>query len=411
MGSATCVPDAPPLVREALRFRRTVQRPADLVATFRDSGVYLECATDPPAVPVVHVAGAPWLPVFSDLRYFADYRRRRGEGDRAAEYLVLTGARLLDGYLPGMPQGTNVLLDPLQEHAVALHGITPESIRATEGFTESAQAMQRYRDVLAWAQRQAKQARADVEPCREPGTARSQASIDAAKGQVEDAAKDLVKTLLLTAEKAPSQQYGETIGGLVSGTLSAGKAFIGAGIDSFAEDPSGFVGQLAGGEGAVGHRVPVQRSDERSPRAPDSQALRAVIPAPGMPYPQGVPVTRQVILFGDRPFPADARWWVDGESVVLEIAATARTFRSRGENLFRAMLDIRLNQLEPNGLVLVAAGARYDVWSAPEGHFPGPHGSVHDSSESVDLLATVEKSDIAHVVPVRDQLDFHDRHA
>ncbi|MEV0086489.1 hypothetical protein [Saccharopolyspora sp. NPDC050642] len=258
MGSATCVPDAPPLVREALRFRRTVQRPADLVATFRRSGVYLEYASDPPAVPVVHVAETPWLPVFSDLRYFAEYRRRRGEGDRA-EYLALTGARLLDGYLPGLPQGTNVLLDPLQEHAVALNGIAPESLRATDGFTESARAMQRYRDVLAWAQRQAERARADgetTEPCR----GQAQASIDSAKDRVEDAAKNLVKTLLLTADKAPAQQYGETIGGLVSGTLSAEKAFVGAGIGSFTEDPAGFVGQLAGS--GLGQRVPVQRSDK-----------------------------------------------------------------------------------------------------------------------------------------------------
>ncbi|MEV6232934.1 hypothetical protein AB0L88_34225 [Saccharopolyspora shandongensis] len=400
MGSATCVPDGPPLVREALRFRRTVQRPADLVATFRRSGVYLECASDPPAVPVVHVAEAPWLPVFSDLRYFAEYRRRRGEGDRA-EYLVLTGARLLDGYLPGLPQGTNVLLDPLQEHAVALHGITPESLRATDDFTESARAMQRYRDVLAWAQRQAERARADVEqagaaePRPDPGTAHDQAraSIDSAKDQVEDAAKNLVKTLLLASDKAPSQQYGETIGGLVSGTLSAAKAFVGA---SFTEDPAGFVGQLTGGQ-----RVPAQRS----PSAGRREAHRAPTP-----YPQGVPVTRQVLLLGDRAAHADARWWVDGGSVVLEISTAARTFRSRGENLFAALLDIRLNQLEPEGLSLATAGSRHDVWSAPGGRFPGQHGSAHGSGESVDLLAAVDEADLDRVVPVRDQLAFRRRH-
>ncbi|MEV0049701.1 hypothetical protein AB0H34_04280 [Saccharopolyspora shandongensis] len=236
-----------------------MQRPADLVATFRLSGVYLEYASDPPAVPVVHVAEAPWLPVFSDLRYFAEYRRRRGEGDQA-EYLVLTGARLLDGYLPGLPQGTNVLLDPLQEHAVALHGITPDSLRATDGFTESARAMQRYRDVLAWAQ--AEQARTDAETI-EPRRGQARASIDSAKDRVEDAAKNLVKTLLLTADKAPAQQYSETIGGLVSGTLSAEKAFVGAGIGSFTEDPAGFVGQLAGASTADQSSVDSPKSRSR----------------------------------------------------------------------------------------------------------------------------------------------------
>ncbi|MEV5541083.1 hypothetical protein AB0L13_29985 [Saccharopolyspora shandongensis] len=131
MSSLASVADAPPLVREALRFRRSMRRPEDLVATFRRADVCLECVSAPPTVPVVHVDGIPWLPVFSDLRYFSEYRRQRGEGDLAAEYLVLTGARLLDGYLPGMPQGTSLLLDPLQEHSVtlpALRGILAESI-------------------------------------------------------------------------------------------------------------------------------------------------------------------------------------------------------------------------------------------------------------------------------------------
>ncbi|MER6991821.1 hypothetical protein ABT337_25770 [Saccharopolyspora hirsuta] len=122
--------DHPPIVREALRFRRTLERPEDLVATFRSAGVYLECMSEPPTVPVVHVDDVPWLPVFSDLSFLARYRLQRGETGEV-EYLLLTGARLLDGYLPGMPPGTGVLLDPAQEHCVALpalRGITPSSI-------------------------------------------------------------------------------------------------------------------------------------------------------------------------------------------------------------------------------------------------------------------------------------------
>ncbi|GAA0505800.1 hypothetical protein GCM10011581_32070 [Saccharopolyspora subtropica] len=122
--------DEPPIVREALRFRRTLERPEDLVATFRSAGVYLECTTEPPTVPVVQVDGVPWLPVFSDLRFLADYRSRRGETGEV-EYLQLTGARLLDTYLLGMPRGTSLLLDPAQEHTVALpalSGIAPTAI-------------------------------------------------------------------------------------------------------------------------------------------------------------------------------------------------------------------------------------------------------------------------------------------
>ncbi|RKT84833.1 hypothetical protein SAMN05421805_10123 [Saccharopolyspora antimicrobica] len=122
--------DRPPIVREALRFRRALERPEDLVATFRSAAVYLECVSEPPTVPVVQVDDVPWLPVFSDLRFLAEYRLQRGEAGEV-EYLLLAGARLLDSYLPGMPQGTSVLLDPAQAHSVALpalHGITPASV-------------------------------------------------------------------------------------------------------------------------------------------------------------------------------------------------------------------------------------------------------------------------------------------
>jgi hypothetical protein len=155
MSSAALILDAPPIVREALRFRRILARPADLVATFRSAGVYLECVTDPPTVPVVKVDGIPWLPVFSDLRFLAQYREARGE-DGEVEYLLLAGARLLDGYLPGMPQGTSVLLDPLQDHAVALpalRGILPDSIavdRAHPGRPVAAQSPYETPVMRAW---------------------------------------------------------------------------------------------------------------------------------------------------------------------------------------------------------------------------------------------------------------------
>ncbi|WP_344685057.1 hypothetical protein [Saccharopolyspora taberi] len=121
----------PFIVREACRFRRTLQRPEDLVATFRGTGVHLECVSDPPAIPVIDIDGVPWLPVFSDLAHLAAFLLGRGEAGSPAEHLLISGGRLLDLYLPGMPAGTTVILDPLQPHAVVLPpltGIVPESI-------------------------------------------------------------------------------------------------------------------------------------------------------------------------------------------------------------------------------------------------------------------------------------------
>ncbi|KAA5829221.1 hypothetical protein ABT337_25755 [Saccharopolyspora hirsuta] len=137
-------------------------------------------------------------------------------------------------------------------------------------------------------------------------------------------------------------------------------------------------------------------------------------------FPQGVPVTRQVVLFGDRPdhpersaFTANAKWWVVGEEVFFEIATPSGTFRASSTNLFNAMMNVRLNHLEPNKLMLMTAGCRYDVWSTltPEGYFPGPRGTVHGTGESVDLLATVDQPNVDRVRLVRDQLKFHTQHA
>ncbi|MEU5845156.1 putative T7SS-secreted protein [Saccharopolyspora shandongensis] len=214
----------------------------------------------------------------------------------------------------------------------------PKWFRAADAFTESADALRQYREVLAWAQRQAEQACADIEradrqtaqaearyeqaadqgnatePFQDPGAAarnQAQASLDAAKEQVEEAAKRAAAALIKASEKAPPQpgpltmlasgvgdvfqnvaesygdfwkgsfdgaldmlqqartlnpfdpynmmhpqQYGENISQLAASTVAAGKAFIsdpigtgkamiGAGIDSFTKDPSGFVGRLA----------------------------------------------------------------------------------------------------------------------------------------------------------------------
>ena len=121
----------PPIVRESRRFRKSLHRPEDLVATFRTAALYIQCSTEDKMLPVVRVDGIPWLPVFSDLRFLAEYLTERGQGSEATDYLVMTGARLLDLYLAGMPRGTSVLLDPGQPHAVALPalvGFVPEDI-------------------------------------------------------------------------------------------------------------------------------------------------------------------------------------------------------------------------------------------------------------------------------------------
>ncbi|MFI0470781.1 putative T7SS-secreted protein [Saccharopolyspora sp. 5N102] len=108
----------------------------------------------------------------------------------------------------------------------------PKWFRAADAFTESADALRQYREVLAWAQRQAEQACADIEradrqtaqaeakyeqaadqgnatePFQDPGAAarnQAQASLDAAKEQVEEAAKKAASALIKASEKAPPQ--------------------------------------------------------------------------------------------------------------------------------------------------------------------------------------------------------------
>ncbi|RKT84831.1 hypothetical protein SAMN05421805_10121 [Saccharopolyspora antimicrobica] len=116
----------------------------------------------------------------------------------------------------------------------------PKWFRAADAFTDSAKALQQYRDTLAWAQRQAEQACADIEaaerqseralaqyeksdatgPFEDPGAAarqQAQAALDDAKKQVEEAAKKAAAVLLKAADEAPPQpglltQLGSALG-------------------------------------------------------------------------------------------------------------------------------------------------------------------------------------------------------
>ncbi|GAA0505820.1 putative T7SS-secreted protein [Saccharopolyspora thermophila] len=102
----------------------------------------------------------------------------------------------------------------------------PKWFRAADAFTEAAEALGQYRDVLAWAQQQAEKACADLAraekqteqaqaqheksgsstPFQDPAAAarnQAQATLDAAKEQVEQAAAKAASILLKAAEKAP----------------------------------------------------------------------------------------------------------------------------------------------------------------------------------------------------------------
>ncbi|QUH05367.1 hypothetical protein HUO13_35410 [Saccharopolyspora erythraea] len=126
-------------------------------------------------------------------------------------------------------------------------------------------------------------------------------------------------------------------------------------------------------------------------------------------------MTREVTVFRERPgtglcesLIAQARWWVQGRSVYLEVELPPHTYRSSGTSLFYAMLDLRQSRLEPEGLLLLTEGCRCDVWalSTPEQDFPGTRGIVLGTETTVDLLATVGERYVPRVGRVGDQLGF-----
>ncbi|MBF6508103.1 hypothetical protein IU422_10145 [Nocardia farcinica] len=118
----------------------------------------------------------------------------------------------------------------------------PKWFRAADAFTNSANALRQYRDTLAWAQRQAEQACADLEaaekqseralaqyensdatgPFEDPGAAarqQAQAALDDAKNQVEEAAKKAAGVLLKAADEAPPQPGPLTLLGSALGDI------------------------------------------------------------------------------------------------------------------------------------------------------------------------------------------------
>ncbi|MFD9703628.1 SseB family protein [Lentzea sp. NPDC059081] len=104
-------------VAHARRYRDGEGDPAAFVRAFRASTVYLR-RVDPLSLPVVTFEGLDWLAAFSSPGLLAQHVEARGEP--AADHLAVTGARLLDHYLPALPRRTGVVFDTGTAHMMTL---------------------------------------------------------------------------------------------------------------------------------------------------------------------------------------------------------------------------------------------------------------------------------------------------
>ncbi|MFD5828992.1 hypothetical protein [Lentzea sp. NPDC060358] len=104
-------------VVHARRYRGGEGDPEAFVRAFRASTVYLR-REDPLSLPVITFGGLDWLAVFSGPDLLREHVAQRGEP--AADYLAVTGERLLDHYLPALPGRTGVVFDTGTEHMMTL---------------------------------------------------------------------------------------------------------------------------------------------------------------------------------------------------------------------------------------------------------------------------------------------------
>lgn len=139
------------------------------------------------------------------------------------------------------------------------------------------------------------------------------------------------------------------------------------------------------------------------------------------PTPQGgAPVSRLVRVWAKHPETGepgalDARvtWQVIGDDVQVWVTVGANTYTEKSANLFYALFMVRLNHLEPNWIMLLTQGCRYDVWSPnalDPRYFPGDRGVIEVPGrgvvETVDLLAP-SMHDSNKVVRSDEQMKYH----
>lgn len=105
-------------VERARLYRNGVGDPEAFLVAFRASTVYLQ-RIDPLSLPMVSIDGLNWLAAFSSLELLRQYLLARRESAEA-DYLSVTGERLLDHILPALPRPTGVVFDNGADHMMAL---------------------------------------------------------------------------------------------------------------------------------------------------------------------------------------------------------------------------------------------------------------------------------------------------
>ena len=116
-------------VAHARRYYQGGGDPEAFVRAFRASTVYLQ-RVDPLSLPVVTIDGLNWLAAFSSTELLQQHLAARGESTEA-DYLAVTGERLLDHYLRALPRNTGVVFDNGAEHMMILppvRGIVSEEL-------------------------------------------------------------------------------------------------------------------------------------------------------------------------------------------------------------------------------------------------------------------------------------------
>jgi hypothetical protein len=101
-----------------------------LVAAFREALLFVPLG-DGTALLTADGGGLRWLYAFTSSTELARYAAAREEADREWHYVTVRGARMLEQFLPGLPQPCGVVLDVAGERPMTfppVRGVVPHAI-------------------------------------------------------------------------------------------------------------------------------------------------------------------------------------------------------------------------------------------------------------------------------------------
>ncbi|RJQ69485.1 hypothetical protein D5S17_30305 [Pseudonocardiaceae bacterium YIM PH 21723] len=114
-----------PISIEAERFFAGSGDPEQLLRAFRMSTFAIWAYSPDRALVTIVYRGLRWIPCFTTGELLAEFLESRQVDAENAEFVVATGERVIDEFLPALEKGVGIIVDPGAEQPVAFPPLRP----------------------------------------------------------------------------------------------------------------------------------------------------------------------------------------------------------------------------------------------------------------------------------------------